>query len=163
MTDARGYDADFYLWTREQAAAIRDAAGARTNLPIDWENVAEEIADLGKSRRNELATRIRMIIEHLLKLELSPARDPRRGWTETVLHARAEIEDLLDESPSLRVLLAELVETGTPKAARIAAVSLGLYGEATPDVLARLAGRRFTVEQVLGDWFSDQPPPSAQV
>ena len=38
------YDQDFYVWTQEQAAALRAAAkaGGRSNA-VDWERVAEEI------------------------------------------------------------------------------------------------------------------------
>ena len=35
------YDRDFVLWTEEQAAALRRAKGS--NLPLDWENLAEEM------------------------------------------------------------------------------------------------------------------------
>ena len=47
------YDEDFVRWTEEQAAALRRAkslrpAGSRgSNLPLDWENLAEEIESLG--------------------------------------------------------------------------------------------------------------------
>jgi len=34
------YDEDFVRWTEEQAAALRQAKGS--NLPLDWENLAEE-------------------------------------------------------------------------------------------------------------------------
>jgi len=43
------YDYDFFLWTQEQAAALRRAKDS--NLPLDWENLAEEIESLGKSER----------------------------------------------------------------------------------------------------------------
>jgi Domain of unknown function DUF29 len=43
------YERDFVAWTEEQAARIRAAAGTQLNLPIDWENVAEEIESLGRS------------------------------------------------------------------------------------------------------------------
>src|SRR5262249_21247609 len=93
------YDQDFFLWTQEQAAALRHAKGA--NLPLDWENLAEEIESLGKSLRAELNSQIRRILRHLLKLEASPATDPRAGWRTTVLDARTELEDLFEDSPSL--------------------------------------------------------------
>jgi hypothetical protein len=41
------YDEDFVRWTEEQAAALRRAKGS--NLPLDWEYLAEEIESLGKS------------------------------------------------------------------------------------------------------------------
>ena len=64
------YDQDFVLWTEKQAAALRAAKGS--NLPLDWENLAEEIASLGKSDRRELRSQIRRVLRHLLKLEVYP-------------------------------------------------------------------------------------------
>ncbi len=160
MADASGHDADFYLWTREQAAAIRDAAAARTNLPIDWENVAEEIADLGIGERRELASRIATIVEHLLKFQFSPADPPRPGWADTVTRSRIEIRRLFRNSPSLRRLVSDLLADEHADAARLAADALRHHSKASPEVLARLAAARFMVEQVLGDWFPDIAPPS---
>ena len=83
MTD-REYDTDLALWADSQARARRDAGHAGTNLPIDWENVAEEIEALGKSQARELASRVAIILVHLMKLEASPASEPRAGWQETI-------------------------------------------------------------------------------
>jgi len=58
----QGYDTDLALWAEAQARALRDAGQAGTNLPVDWENVAEEIEALGKSQARELASRIRIIL-----------------------------------------------------------------------------------------------------
>jgi Domain of unknown function DUF29 len=77
------YETDLALWAKEQARALRDAGRAGTNLPIDWENVAEEIDSLGKSQAHELGSRIRTILEHLIKLQTSPATEPRAGWRAT--------------------------------------------------------------------------------
>ncbi len=65
---AQLYEKDFVRWTEQQAAALREAAALGTNLPLDWENLAEEIDSLGRSLRHELRSRILVIIEHLLKL-----------------------------------------------------------------------------------------------
>ena len=75
----RGYDEDLAQWCESQARALRDGARAGTNLPIDWENVAEEIESLGKSQGRELASGIRTTLVHLMKLQASPATDPR-AW-----------------------------------------------------------------------------------
>ena len=95
------YDEDFYRWTRRQAAELRRAAAAGANLPLDWQNLAEEIESLGKSDRRELANRLSVAIEHLLKLAYGPAEEPRRGWSLTVIHQRRALARLLDDSPSL--------------------------------------------------------------
>ena len=81
------YEQDFFLWTKEQAVALRLAKNS--NLPLDWENLAEEIESLGKSDRRELRSQIRRILRHLLKLEASPSVEPRAGWRATsLMHGR---------------------------------------------------------------------------
>ena len=96
---ARLYEEDFVRWTEEQSSVLREAARLDTKLPLDWENLAEEIDSLGRSVRRELRRRLGIILEHLLKLEHSPATDPRRGWMETIDRERADIERLLEDSP----------------------------------------------------------------
>jgi hypothetical protein len=149
-----GYDTDLALWAEIQARARRNAGHAGTNLPIDWENVAEEIESLGKSQGRELAGRIRAILLHLLKLQASPAVEPRLGWRETIQVQRAEIEALMADSPSLRPSVPGVIETELGKARRVAALALAESGE-QPGV--DLGGLRFTAGQVLGDWFPDVP------
>lgn len=151
MTD-QGYDADLTLWAESQARALRDAGHAGTNLPIDWENVAEEIESLGKSQARELASRIRTILVHLLKLEGSPAAEPRAGWRETIQVQRNEIEAVLADSPSLRGTLPSVIENELGRARRVVALALAGYGE-QPQV--DWGNIRYGAAQVLGDWFPD--------
>ena len=139
------HDQDFVLWARAQAQAIRAAARAGSNLAIDWENVAEEIEDLGRSERRELASRIGTIIEHLMKLGASPAARPRAGWEATVIRERARVAELLLESPSLRAEVAALIARETSLARRIVARALARHGEAAADL------PDYSEAQVLGD------------
>jgi len=155
-TAAPLYERDFVRWTEEQAAALRAAAALGTNLPLDWENLAEEIDSLGRSLKHELRSRLMTILEHLLKLQHSPATDPRRGWMETISRERVLVEDLLEESPSLRAELDKAIEQTKPKATRLATRSLFGFGEA-----AEIAAPPYTAEQILGDWFPGDPPLSA--
>lgn len=81
MTELKSlYDTDFLAWSKQQAEALRAAMGNGSNQRLDLGNLAEEIEDLGKSVRRELQSQIRRIVRHLLKLEHSPAKEPRRGW-----------------------------------------------------------------------------------
>jgi hypothetical protein len=147
------YDQDFVLWTEEQAAALRRAKDA--NLPLDWENLAEEIESLGRSQRSELNSQIRRILRHLFNLETSSAVNPRAGWRATVRDARAEIDELLEMSPSLRREVEGAIKKQAVTAAQLAADDLEGYAEPTPGIKTRLHQGGFTVEQVLGDWFPD--------
>lgn len=149
---ARLYEEDFVRWTEQQAAALRDAAATATNLPLDWENLAEEIEDLGRSQRNELASRLAVILEHLIKLENSPSSDPRPGWMDTIDRERAGIERLLELTPSLRGEVSKVISAEAPRALRLAARSLERHGEAGAAAAARQTGAHYGEEQVLGDW-----------
>jgi hypothetical protein len=144
------YETDFFLWTIEQAEALREMARAGSNARVDWENVAEEIESLGKSDRRSLASHIRTIIEHLMKLAASSASDPRDGWVETVFRARSEIGYIIDDSPSLCRQVPELIERETPRARKLAASSLRHHGEQARTPLDSLT---YTEDQVLGDWL----------
>jgi Domain of unknown function DUF29 len=150
------YDRDFVLWTEQQATALRRAKD--TSLPLDWENLAEEIESLGRSDRRELTSQIRRIIHHLLKIESSPAAGPQAGWRSTIRNARAEIEDVLRDSPSLRRQIDATITEQFRIAAKLAEDDLAQYGETADKLRERLAERGFTAEQVLGDWFPDPPP-----
>ena len=152
---ARLYDEDFVRWSEEQAAALRAAACSGVNLPLDCENLAEEVESLGISQRNELRSRIAMIIEHLLKLEHSPATRPRHGWIATIGRARLQIERVLDDSPSLRREIPVMVATELPRTTRLVGRLLQSRGEGKPDLAVRLSTASYTPEQVLGDWFPE--------
>jgi hypothetical protein len=140
------YEQDFYAWTREQASLLR--AGRYDEL--DLKHLTEEVEDLGGSLYRSVRSRIRTIIEHLLKLEHSPAAELRGLWRDTIHARRADLED--DLTPSLRRRL----QTELPKQymrARAAAVrSLRRHGEtAAADVLPETCP--YSLNQIAGDWL----------
>ena len=155
------YAEDFVLWSKQQAEALRAAAHDGSNQALDWENLAEEVESLGISQRSALRSQIRRIIRHLVKLEHSRAADPRRGWIESIGDARAEIEDLLEASPSLRNHIGGDIDTETPRAIKLAIQDLHLYGELGGVDEDRLHRTRYAEEQVLGDWFPAEPAPGS--
>lgn len=90
------YSTDVVAWANEQARLIR---AGRFEL-LDREHVAEEIEDVGKSEQRELASRMAVLMAHLLKWQYQP---DRRGasWEKTIRAQRKEITYGLDETPSL--------------------------------------------------------------
>ena len=123
------YDEDFVLWSEQLAETLRAAARGASNQPIDWENVAEEIGDLAKSERRALRNQVRRIIVHLIKLEHSPAPNPRPGWRESIGDARVQIEDILNDSPSLKREVEAIISHQTERGARLAIADLEDRGE----------------------------------
>jgi hypothetical protein len=150
VDQAQAYDTDLALWAESQARALRDAGHAGTNLPIDWENVAEEIEALGKSQARELASRLRTILVHLIKLQASPATGPRGGWRETIIEQRSEIERVIEDSPSLRPAIGRVIVKEIGPARRQASAALTDHGE-TPNI--DLDSLSYTEAEVLGDCF----------
>jgi Domain of unknown function DUF29 len=144
------YDEDLLLWSEQQARALRSAAHSGANLPIDWENVAEEIESLGKSLARELASRVSTILIHLMKLEASPAAEPRIGWAETIREQRDQIERALKEAPSLRKAVPDVIMEELDVARKRVRASLADYGEQPAVDLEQLA---YTTEQALGPWL----------
>jgi len=142
------YGEDFCAWAAEQAAALQMGQPYSADLT----NVAEEIEGLGWSRRDRLAGHVATIVEHLMKLEASPAAHPRAGWGATVMRARDGARDVLEESPSLRPQVPRIVARETERARRYVAAELADYGESP----ARLGKLVYDEEQVLGDWLLER-------
>ena len=156
-TAAALYDTDYVRWTQEQAGALREAGRAGTNAPIDWENLAEEVDSLGRSELRELESRVATILEHLLKLAHSPARDPRAGWRATLVRERQTVARILRDSPSLAPKVEQIVTAERAGAARAVAEELTGRGEIDPTSRARLSDHPYSTDQVLGDWFPEEP------
>jgi len=94
------YEQDIVAWANEQAAHVR---AGRFEL-LDLEHIAEEIEDVGKSEQRELASRMIVLLAHLLKWQYQPAR---RGasWKATISAQRMDIALVLKETPSLKTRL----------------------------------------------------------
>jgi hypothetical protein len=149
------YDLDIYVWSQRQGALLRRlAAGERVNdADLDWPNIAEEIETVGRSERTAMASHIANVIEHLIKLQASPAIEPRAGWHGTIGRARVEVERLFDDSPSLRREVSAIIARELPRSRRLAAIALAQHSE-TPRVDLQMLA--YSEDQVLGDWFPDE-------
>src|ERR1700730_1312182 len=118
------YEHDFAAWAQQQAEALRATARGGSNQLLDLENLAEEIESLGISQRSALASHIMRIIQHLVKLEYSPAVEPRNGWRRTVRLARLQVQRRLKGNPSLKAELAQFVEDETSTGIELAIADL---------------------------------------
>jgi hypothetical protein len=141
----------------EQADLLRRrAAGELVNdSALDWPNIAAEIESVGNSERYRIQSHTGTVIEHLIKLQASPAVDPRNGWKITVRNARRGIERSLKTSPCLRREIAEMIADETSAAKHDVAAGLKDYDE---QPVVAIEGLTFTEEQVLGPWFPAEPP-----
>jgi hypothetical protein len=139
------HEQDFLLWTEEQAGLLR--AGRIDELDIA--NILEEIEDMGREQKMAPQSLIRMILIHLLKLNLSCAQDPKAKRIEELLEFRVQAKSRLDDTPSLAHDADELFHKAWPQARRIAQKSFELHNEAV-DLPAVCP---YTLEQVLDPDF----------
>jgi hypothetical protein len=117
------YERDVFAWANEQAAFIR---AGRFEL-LDLENIAEEILDVGKSEKRELASRMAVLLAHLLKCKYQPEK-LGSSWRRTIKEQRKEVGFCLKETPSLKPQLdgSEWISGVWSKAVLIAANETGL-------------------------------------
>ncbi|ATS18524.1 DUF29 domain-containing protein [Synechococcus sp. PCC 6717] len=101
------YETDFYAWTLEQSKLLKEGDFKHLDIP----NLVEEIESLGKQQRQELRNRLGVLIGHLLKWDYQPDKRSK-SWRVTIQIQRREIEDLLDENPSLKPYLLEAIAKG---------------------------------------------------
>jgi hypothetical protein len=123
------YDQDFYAWTQTTAALIRQGKWHE----VDPACVAEELESLGKRDRRELGSRLQVLLLHLLKWQSQPGRrEQSHSWHDTVVEQRDQIQDLLDDSPSLYPQLPALLAQRYVRARQKALHETGLPDMALP-------------------------------
>jgi hypothetical protein len=91
------YDKDVILWSQEQARLLRAGRFAE----LDVEHLADEIEDVGKSEKRELANRMAVLLAHLLKWTRQPEMRTN-SWRSTISVQRKRIVLALKETPSLK-------------------------------------------------------------
>lgn len=125
----RLYDRDFYLWTQETAKLLQEAKFSQ----LDLENLIEEIQAMGRSEKRELRSRLIILLMHLLKWKYqSPKRT--ESWQHTINEQRISLEELLEDSPSLKSLLPNVFSQCYQKARLKAVQETGLTLTSFPDV-----------------------------
>lgn len=106
---ARLYETDWHAWTADQAAKLRSWPPHLRPNALDFEHIAEEIEDLGRSVETKVQGLLVRLVEHLLKLEFHPDERSRPGWRKEVRAFRVGVEGEFDRgrAPGLRARLGE--------------------------------------------------------
>ena len=124
------YDKDVILWSEEQARMLR----ARRFADLDIEHLADEIEDVGKSEKRELASRMAVLLAHLLKWE-SRSDNRTNSWRATINDQRKRIALAIKETPSLKAVMrgADWQEDVWLDARGQARKEVGLAGDDLPE------------------------------
>jgi len=104
------YDKDFPLWVEINLQLLKEKA---YDL-VDWENLLEEIEDMGRRYLDACISYLAIILEHLYKWDNFKGLvgvEGGKGWVRSVNNARRELEVLFRRYPSLKTKLPRELET----------------------------------------------------
>ncbi|MDD1643524.1 MAG: DUF29 domain-containing protein [Methylococcaceae bacterium] len=136
------YEKDFYSWTQEQAALLKN--GRFSELDID--NLIEEVESMGRSEKRELESRLTALLLHLLKWKYQEVRRGR-SWQLSIDEQRFQFCKTLNENPGLKPALDEIIKDAYKlaviKAARETRISKAVFPEYCPWELAQLIEDEF--------------------
>jgi hypothetical protein len=96
------YETNIVAWANEQAWLVRNKKFELLNI----EQIAEEIEDVGKSEQRELASRMAVLLCHLLKWQYQPARQGA-SWKAAIKTQRERVKRRLNQTPSLKKCLTD--------------------------------------------------------
>jgi len=147
------YDCDLQLWIEQTIDQLKN----REFELLDIEHLIEELVDLGKSQKNTLKSNLKILLAHLLKLQVqSDAPDSmKRSWYTSVLEHRQRVLDNLTDTPSLRGFLPEAVEKAYSDGRKLAIKEgkLAKLGVQVPPESEYPLLCPFSLEQILDEDF----------
>jgi hypothetical protein len=140
------YERDFALWLEEQALALKERRAAA----LDWDNLAEEIEGLARSDRRALRSFLQHALEHMLELAYweTERESNQRQWLDHLNNARDGITNIIEDSPSLRNYLPEVLNAAYERAR---ARAENRMGRQLPEELP------WSLEQIRDDTFYPTP------
>ena len=147
MTMPDLYEHDIHAWTQQTAKLLRQ----RRFQDLDIKHLIEELETMGRRDRQELVSRLKILLGHLLKWQYQPAHRSS-SWRGSILEQRLRIRDLLEDLPSLKSFLAEAAAAAYGDGAKLASketgVPLAQFPEALPYAPDRLLDDDWLPEEV---------------
>ncbi|MCL1468519.1 DUF29 domain-containing protein [Argonema galeatum] len=136
------YEKDYLQWIQTTLEKIR--SGDYVN--VDWENLIEEIEDMGRSERKSLKSNLIVVFLHLLKWQFQP--EMRSGsWEGSIIEHRRRIRESIDDSPSLQNYLESIFSECYLQAVKQAKAETRLPLETFPQLCP------YDLAQVVNDDF----------
>jgi hypothetical protein len=140
------YETDYNQWLEKMVEQLQ----ARNYETIDWENLIEEVIGLSKSDKRALERLLVRLFEHLLKLGYWESQREYNAahWQAEITNFRLQILSLLEDSPSLKPFLREILPKCYTNARKIM-----IKRTALPPITFPLKAFA-TLEEVLDEnWF----------
>jgi hypothetical protein len=144
------YDQDFHQWIEHHINLLREGRLSE----IDTDHLIEELEGIARRDRDELVSRLVILIAHLLKwqFQLNQLSErwqefDGRSWRRSIIEQRNEILRQLRNQPSLKSYLSNAVIEAYPDAVTIARqetkLALSIFPKECP----------YSIEQLLDEDF----------
>lgn len=121
------YETDYLQWIEATIVQMKQ----HNYGAIDWENLIEEIEDMGRSERRSLESNLTVILLHLLKWQFQPERRSN-SWQASIAEHRRRIRKAFKDSPSLKPYLEEVFAECYEDAIELASIETGLPASTFP-------------------------------
>lgn len=132
------YEQDFCLWVETTANLLK----TRQLDQIDYENLIEEIEDMGRSERQALESNLIQVLMHLLKWRYQKNKRTN-SWRYSIIEHRDRLARAFRDSPSLKGHFNQILESCYQTARKFASeqtgMDIGIFPKALP----------FTKEEIL--------------
>ena len=99
------YDQDFALWIEETVKQLKSGDLSQ----LDLENLIDEVESLAKRDKRSLESRLVTLFEHALKRSYVDLPECYRGWDVTLNRTQQQLNQILNDSPSLRNFLEDIL------------------------------------------------------
>ena len=149
----QAYETNFEHWISQHIELLK----ADKLNELDTEHLIEELEGMAKQRdRTELISHLKILLAHLLKWQFQLnqlseqwAEFIEKSWRNSIIEQRSEIQDQLEENPSLQNYLEQALQKAYPKAVSLAKKETGLncFPAQCP----------YQIQQILDDDFYPVP------
>ena len=139
------YETDYLQWIETTVEKLR----IQDHATVDWDNLIEEIEDMGRNERRSLKSNLIVVLVHLLKWQYQP--ENRSGsWEGSIIEHRRRIMEALNDSPSLKPYLDNIFPESYTQAVKQAKAETRLPLETFPEKCP------YELMEVMNDEFLSQ-------
>lgn len=129
------YETDYSLWLSSTVCSLKELHEALKNIEnLDIISIIEELEGMSKSLEKELRSRLKVLMHHILKYNYQQ-NSICNSWIGTIIEQQQEINDILEENPSLKKKVRAFCERKYPEAVKLASNETQLSIEVFPKSL----------------------------
>ncbi|MGB2926189.1 MAG: DUF29 domain-containing protein [Limnothrix sp.] len=132
------YDEDYNVWLESTIQRIKSSDFSA----VDWENLIEELEDMGRSEKRAIYSNLKILLLHLLKYRHQQEKRSK-SWLSSIREHRQRLYRAFKESPSLKKYFESVVAESYEDARGLASDETGLEINDFPEQCP------FSLEEIL--------------